>query len=101
MLPVLGLLPLLYAAGDYYWGVLMYRRSTRPMRAAKAASLVVLVAGVVLNTTVWPGRPEAGVAALVCGEAVESAIPVLHGRRQSRNVQRSIESAMGDKVGSP
>lgn len=101
VLRALALLPLLYAAREYFWGVLMYRRSTRPIWAAKSANLVVLVAAVVLFTTVLPGRPEAGVAALLCGEAVESAILLLHGRRQSRNVQRSIESEMGGEPRSP
>lgn len=101
VLRALTLLPLLYAAREYFWGVLMYRRTTRPIWVAKTANLAVLLGGVALFTMLLPGRPEAGVAAMLCAEAVEAGVLLVHARHKSRNVQTSIESEMGGEPGSP
>ncbi|MFW5744523.1 MAG: hypothetical protein ACOC2D_14700 [Spirochaetota bacterium] len=101
VLRALVLLPPLYATREYFWGMLMHDRNTRPIWVSKSLSLVGLVGAVVLFTSLFSGHAAAGVAALLVSESIEVVLLAVNARKRYRNGQRSTDSGMGARADAP
>lgn len=82
-LSAFALYPLVQAVREGYWGVMMRRRSTGMIAAAKIGNLLAVLAAVLLG--LGPLKPDLpppvlGAVAFTVGEGIETAIIIGHGR---------------------
>ncbi|TVR60573.1 MAG: hypothetical protein EA426_04775 [Spirochaetaceae bacterium] len=80
-LRILALLPAFYGVREYFWGVLMFERRTKPISFCKAVALVVLVAWVVFAATFYPTRPWVIVFGLIASELTEVILLAILARK--------------------
>ena len=65
-------LPFLMVAREYYWGILMRRRTTKPILQGKAANVITLIVTIIIMTFIGPANPAInGVVGMIACETVE------------------------------
>ncbi len=99
VLRAMAVLPPIMIAREFYWGLLMKRRTTSYLGKGKVVNLVALVCGLLAAVMIGPQNPAlVGIAGMVSAEGAEAVYLYAATKRYERSQAAAAEAASWQKA---